>query len=166
MYCKNVIISTIVSCLWENLLICKFAFIKFSMYFLFDCYLFMYVHIFACLHEICFYYISLFFPYSYKNLVVDGKKISTWFDRCNAFIRVQLLAIIFQVSVFLLWELYSFHDTNRTSSKDQNPTCKHTWPGKGWGGGVIHVYICIFRPVSFRISQNHCIDNVTPFCSR
>lgn len=74
MYCKNVIISTIVSCLWENLLICKFACMKFPMYFLFDCYLFMYVHIFACLHEICFYFMSLFFPYSYKNLVVDGKK--------------------------------------------------------------------------------------------
>lgn len=145
MYCKSLIISTTVFCLWENLLICKFAFIKFSMYFLFDCYLFMYVHIFACLHEICFYYIFIFFPYLNKNLVVNGKKNSTWFDRCNAFIRVQLLAIIFQVSVFLLWELYSFHDTNRTSSKDQNPTCKHAGQRKGWGMGVGSViYICIY----------------------
>lgn len=145
MYCKSLIISTTVFCLWENLLICKFACMKFPMYFLFDCYLFMYVHIFACLHEICFYYIFIFFPYLNKNLVVNGKKNSTRFDRCNAFIRVQLLAIIFQVSVFLLWELHSFHDTNRTSSKDQNPACKHTGQRKGWGMGVGSVtYICIY----------------------
>lgn len=127
----------------------------------------MYVHIFACLHEICFYYIFIFSPYLNKNLVVNGKKNSTRFDRCNAFIRVQLLAIIFQVSVFLLWELYSFHDTNRTSSKDQNPTCKHTGQRKGWGdgGGKCHIYQYLFRPVSITISPNHCTDNETPFCS-
>lgn len=167
MYCKSLIISTTVFCLWENLLICKFACMKFPMYFLFDCYLFMYVHIFACLHEICFYYIFIFFPYLNKNLVVNGKKNSTRFDRCNAFIRVQLLAIIFQVSVFLLWELHSFHDTNRTSSKDQNPACKHTGQRKGWGdgGGKCHIYLYLFRPVSITISPNHCTDNETPFCS-
>lgn len=168
MYCKSVIISTTVFCLWENLLICKFAFIKFSMYFLFDCYLFMYVHVFACLHEICFYYIFIFFPYLNKNLVVNGKK--TQLD----LIDVTLLSesncwpsIIFQVSVFLLWELHSFHDTNRTSSKDQNPTCKHTGQRKGWGdgGGKCHIYLYLFRPVSITISPNHCTDNETPFCS-
>lgn len=91
----------------------------------------------------CFYYISIFFTYLYKNLFVDEKKNPTWFGRCNTFIRVQLLAIIFQVSVFLLWELYSFHDTNRTSSKDQNPTCKHTGQKMvlGWEMSYITVYL-------------------------
>lgn len=140
-----------ISCLWKRLLICKlfsynYTRIKLSMYFLFVTFICMY-YVFGCQHENAFI-IFLYFLHTCIRTFLLIKKPPNWSGRYNAFIRLQLLAIIFQVSVFLLWELHSFHDTNRTSSKDQNPTCKHT--GQGMGGGwkrLIYLYIwtCLYR---------------------
>lgn len=137
-----------ISCLWKRLLICKlfsynYTRIKLFMYF---CLLHLYVCIMYL--DASMKMLLLYFLHTCIRTFLLIKKPPNWSGRYNAFIRLQLLAIIFQVSVFLLWELHSFHDTNRTSSKDQNPTCKHT--GQGMGGGwkrLIYLYIwtCLYK---------------------
>lgn len=137
------------------------------MYFLFDCYLFMYVHVFACLHEICFYYIFIFFPYLNKNLVVNEKK--TQLD----LIDVTLLSEsncwpLFFRSVFFYFESCTASMTPielPPKIKIRHVSIQGREGQWGDGGGKCHIYLYLFRPVSITSSPNHCTDNETPFCS-
>lgn len=135
------------------------------MYFLFDCYLFMYVHVFVCLHEICFYYIFIFFPYLNKNLVVNGKK--TQLD----LIDVTLLSESNCWPLFFRSVFFYFESCTASMTPIELPPkikIRHvSMQGRERdGGGKCHIYLYLFRPVSITISPNHCTDNETPFCSR